>query len=1198
MNCLLNRWRSSRLLLLLIVSVGSFSAIDDRSAFATGTPDPSVAEQDPDFAIQGEYVGDNRAMQVIAAGDGDFDLVIYEGGLPGAGAQGEPRRIESDIDTVEELIESMGMKKVERKSPTLGREAPDGAIVLFDGSPESVEKHWQNGRLSDDGLLMEGTRTKQRFRDYSLHVEFRTPYAPNARGQKRGNSGIYHQGRFETQILDSFGLEGLDNEAGGIYTVSSPSVNACFPPLQWQTYDVDFTAARYDADGKKTSNARLTVRLNGIMVQNDVEVPGPTRAASLKSGPEPGPIVLQNHSDPVRFRNIWVMPRDAEREAARPIVAGFERFVGTESTSIADAGEVLIASLACGACHAYDESLTPSQRGPDLSEVAGRVRADAMVSMIADPHQTKMGTTMPDPWPNADAATRQRNANAVASYLTLRGKGRLADRVVSQRLADQGEKLYHEIGCVACHGPLGKDAGKTPFSTTVPLGQTHRKYTVPSLIHFLQNCTDIRGGSRMPAMVGSAQEVAAVAAYLTAETSVGENEGLLTRSVYRGKWKKLPNFDELEPVATSEVGTLKIDDIKPGNFFGVVFEANISIENDGDYTFTLSSDDGSALQIGEHRLAHDGIHASNSREATFSLKAGVYPVRIEYFDGGGQIGLSVQMSDPRLGRDDIAAWITDGDEGGPVDLLPSVFQPDETLVSLGRELFQSAQCVNCHAFDDDELGDAKMALPLDQLVPSKGCLADDVKSPAVDYGLGATQLTAIESALDRRRSGESTEPDDTRRVHATLMALNCYACHDRESIGGVETIRGEFFHSTVPEMGLEGRLPPSLTGVADKLNDRYLKDVLEEGANARGYMHTRMPAFGYEALSELHAALVKLDRSDEVETYEATKTLQQVQIDGRKLCGNAGLSCIKCHSYNGNDAGGLGAIDMLMMPQRLRHEWFQRYLQDPTKYRPGTRMPNSFVDGRSALVDIDGGDPARQIDAIWQYLLMGTDAKEPQGLNQKAIVLTAAQRPRIYRNFFTGVSPRGIGVGYPEEVNVIWDAEQMSLARVWKNGFVDASKHWRGRGQGSQQPLGDAVVSVDAGSPLAVLSGAAESWPKESGRDRGYQMRGYRLDKEGNPKFRYSIGEIAVEDYPVPDENGLRREFVIENPEAPSDGVLVWRIAQGKIEPVDEGYRIDGRLVVSVDGVDVQLIDVDGSQSLRAVIPAGTATKVTQVIRW
>jgi hypothetical protein len=129
---------------------------------------------------------------------------------------------------------------------------------------------------------------------------------PRARGQARANSGVYVHGCYEVQVLDSFGLAGKDNECGGIYQQSAPRVNLCYPPLQWQTYDIDFTAARFGPDGQKTANARLTVRHNGAVVQDDLELKRATPGGVAKEGPGPGPLHLQNHGNPVYFRNVWV----------------------------------------------------------------------------------------------------------------------------------------------------------------------------------------------------------------------------------------------------------------------------------------------------------------------------------------------------------------------------------------------------------------------------------------------------------------------------------------------------------------------------------------------------------------------------------------------------------------------------------------------------------------------------------------------------------------------------------------------------------------------------------------------------------------------------------------------------------------------------------------------------------------------------
>ena len=205
-------------------------------------------------------------------------------------------------------VELGKLSKISRSSPTLGAKPPEGAVVLFDGKSADA---FQGGKVSDDGNLAEGSTSKQKFGSYKLHIEFRTPYQPQDRGQARGNSGIYMQGRYEVQMLDSFGLEGKNNECGGIYSVKDCDVNMCFPPLAWQTYDIDYTAAKYDDAGKVVEPAKITVEHNGVVIHKDVKLPTDrgTTAAPVKPGPEPGPIYLQNHGNPVRYRNIWLVEK-------------------------------------------------------------------------------------------------------------------------------------------------------------------------------------------------------------------------------------------------------------------------------------------------------------------------------------------------------------------------------------------------------------------------------------------------------------------------------------------------------------------------------------------------------------------------------------------------------------------------------------------------------------------------------------------------------------------------------------------------------------------------------------------------------------------------------------------------------------------------------------------------------------------------
>ncbi len=281
----------------------------------------------PDFAVQGEYVGEGCAAQVIALGGGKFHIVGWSKGLPGTAAEVE-KKVELDalregekvvfngngwkgaiadgqINGTNDEGQSWALKHTLRESPTLGAKPPAGAVILFDGTNADA---WDGGKMDASKLLTGGTKSKQKFADCTLHVEFRTPFMPAARGQGRGNSGVYLQDRFECQVLDSFGLKGENNETGGIYSISAPKLNMCLPPLSWQTYDIDFAAAKYDGD-KKVQNAVMTVKLNGVLVQDHVEVPRTTTAAGSKEGPEPGPIQLQNHGNPVFYRNIWIVEK-------------------------------------------------------------------------------------------------------------------------------------------------------------------------------------------------------------------------------------------------------------------------------------------------------------------------------------------------------------------------------------------------------------------------------------------------------------------------------------------------------------------------------------------------------------------------------------------------------------------------------------------------------------------------------------------------------------------------------------------------------------------------------------------------------------------------------------------------------------------------------------------------------------------------
>ena len=307
------------------------------------------------FQIQGEYVDEtnHRGYQVIARGEKDFVVVGYQDGLPGDGwdrskarffgkgefkdgqlvVTGEKMNIPRKGDEADVIFndaqkarvlhgtfedgkyyfdfgKKVEIKRVERKSPTLGEKAPEGAIVLFDGSNTDAFDGKVNVSDKQENAIWSEARLKpfEKDRPYTLHMEFMLSFMPNATGQARSNSGVYLQEEYECQVLDSFGLEGENNECAGFYQQLKPIVNACFPPLTWQTYDFDVTPAKFNDKGEKIANAVITVKHNGILVHDKAELAHETpggKTEKTEAGEARG-VFLQGHGNKVQYRNIWI----------------------------------------------------------------------------------------------------------------------------------------------------------------------------------------------------------------------------------------------------------------------------------------------------------------------------------------------------------------------------------------------------------------------------------------------------------------------------------------------------------------------------------------------------------------------------------------------------------------------------------------------------------------------------------------------------------------------------------------------------------------------------------------------------------------------------------------------------------------------------------------------------------------------------
>jgi Domain of Unknown Function (DUF1080) len=307
--------------------------------------DPERA--DADFKFQGEYVGEitqvdgtkaRLGTQVRALGDGAFRTMFFAGGLPGDGWDGKTimqkapstdamvpadAKREGDRVVIDQVYKATAdertvtgqsdrgarfkLTRVARQSSTLGAKSPAGAIALFDGT--NTDQWEKDAHVTPQKLLGPGATTKQKFQDFTLHLEFMISYVPHTQdiGQ-RPNSGVYLQQRYEIQILDSFGVTMGSHDCGVLYAQVVPTINMCYPPLTWQTYDIDFTAARYDAVGNKTKLARCTVKFNGVIILDNVEIQRST-PAGIPESPEAGSIYLQAHGLPIFFKNVWLVEK-------------------------------------------------------------------------------------------------------------------------------------------------------------------------------------------------------------------------------------------------------------------------------------------------------------------------------------------------------------------------------------------------------------------------------------------------------------------------------------------------------------------------------------------------------------------------------------------------------------------------------------------------------------------------------------------------------------------------------------------------------------------------------------------------------------------------------------------------------------------------------------------------------------------------
>jgi mono/diheme cytochrome c family protein len=888
---------------------------------------------------------------------------------------------------------------------------------------------------------------------------------------------------------------------------------------------------------------------------------------------------------------LWsaVMTSVATAAAVPPVVPGFNRLKDEGKASLEEQGQVLLGELNCTQCHTAPQAQRVFAKGtPDLSNAGARMTPQYLRKYILSPHEVKPGSTMPDLFHASAPAAKQGAVEFLTAYLvSLGGPIKPSTEDGNILAAERGRKLFHTIGCVACHAPEKGAATKVP---SVALPNLAEKTTVDELEAFLTDPLKVRPASRMPNFGLNHDDARALAIYLlrdqlnnpqVAQGEVARISGIKYEYFEKKKMESaaLSAFAKGKPKSSGALDhfTLRFPGHRDGNF-GVKFRGIIAIPKNGKYTFYATSDDGSRIFIDNRQIVeNDGIHPMGEKQGDIDLQAGDHEITVTYFQGGGEWDLKVEWSGPDVPRQEIPSSVLFHPGQRPmVPLNSENYSLDPQKAAMGQQMFAMIGCAMCHTIPG--VKSMKTAKPLASLNvdADDGCLGTQIIKGRPQYDLSDDQRAALKAAI-KDQSGLAKPLAPAEQVTHMMAAVNCFACHKRGGVGGPTPDRAEYFTMTAEfDMGEEGKIPPILTHAGGKLLPEAMEAIIHEGKlHIRPVLATRMPMWGKEPLKGLVDAFQKTDSTPETEAKAPEFSAAAAQ-DGRTMVGIKGAGCVNCHSVLGVKSLGMPAPDLTWTHDRVKYGWYRQWMDNPPAMIPGTRMPQFWVNHEATLKEVAGGTEEGQQNAIWAYLSMGQSMTLPIGLLPTGgFELVPGDQPLIHRTFMAGVGPRSILVGFPESVHIAFDANGVKLAEAWRGKFFDASGMWEGRGGRWNPPLGNDILLMPPGPAFALLESASSNWPElemgrrdEKFRNVGGHFKGYELDKQERPIFHYILNDIDIHEQPMPmlktAKAVLVRKFTVTGKQ-PKEALYFLAGEGQKIEPKGPGtWSIDDKQTVTL----------------------------------
>ena len=778
-----------------------------------------------------------------------------------------------------------------------------------------------------------------------------------------------------------------------------------------------------------------------------------------------------------------------------PFVSGFDRFGRHADMDPVTAGRLLITELSCTACHASDDALLLAKRGPVLDGAGSRLKLDWVRSFLLSPPTSKPGTTMPEMLTGLPPKEREPAADALTAYLSslqqpfaeikASGLNPVPMEFWNRGNVENGRRLYHQIGCVACHEPDAE------------------------------------------------YEVTAV---------------------------KPSPLDEL-------LQQLDADELKEMGLTSAARKVNSVPHSVMSAKYTHQS------------LTYFLLNPEHTRSA------------------GRMPNFSLLATDAA----DIAAWLlrNAAKSGTSPGTTP---EPNATLIAQGRQLFSDLHCANCHSIQG--MAARSFAKPLAELNPASNKLCwtipvataasrvpgfhrrradgEPTRKGQPNWTLDSTQIAAINAAL--ASVGNAATPDSTAGLSFRLLQQDCYACHERNLLGGIGRHRKPYFETAGHiDIGDEGRLPPALTGVGNRLTTSWITSVLTGKGSNRPFMTIRMPVYPEDVTKPLPAMFASADagttKPPSAEKVFAQADPKSLVEAGRQLMDTG---CVQCHPFKGEALPGTVGVDLEGVTERVHPNWLHDFLKDPGSLKARTRMPTFFPNGHSQNRDVLNGDVELQISAMHAYLK--DLAKQPlpdkiQQARDQNYELTPIDRPIVLRTFMPVTGMHAIAVGFPQHIHFGFDAEHIALSQAWRGRFLDAEGTWFIRFAPPADPLGDKLINFPPGIAVALLADKTSPWPSDAAF-AGARFSGYRLDMAGVPTFLYSVHGVPVTDRIEPDDdNGLRRTITIRATADSNAAKQLWfRALSGKTLT-----RQSARSMINETGLAVTVTQPDNHGEIRTV---------------